>query len=100
MSSELDELELYRRVMFHLREAQNCVKGLAQHRSDARWLGIAQGLEMFFQNIGTLAIGRSISAQAGSKLLDDRVKLAGDKASQKRYQERIESAGSDFRSGN
>lgn len=98
--SELDELELYKRLMFNIREAENCAKGLAQHRSDARWLGMAQMMEVIFQNVGTLALGRSISAQAGSKLLDDRIKLSGDKASQKRYQERIESAGSDFKQGN
>lgn len=97
--SELSELELYRRMMHSIEEAKNCAKGIAQHRSDSRWLGVAQGLEMMFQNVGILAMGRSMSHQESTVLLDKREAQAGDRAAQQRFRERVEAAQNDYKTG-
>ena len=97
--SELNELELYRRMMHGIEEAKNCAKGIAQHRSDSRWLGVAQGLEMMFQNVGLLAVGRSMSHQDSTILLDRREAAAGDRAARQRLKERVEAAQQEYKTG-
>lgn len=97
--SELSELELYRRMMHGIEEAKNCAKGLAQHRSDSRWLGVGQALDMMFRNVGLLAMGRSMSHQDSSILLDRREEAAGDRAARQRLKERVEAAQQEYKTG-
>lgn len=97
--SELNELELYRRMMHGIEEAKNCAKGIAQHRSDSRWLGIANALEVLFQNTGFLAVHRSMSHSDSINLLNKREEMAGDRAARQRFKERVEAAQQEYKTG-
>lgn len=98
--SELSELELYRKLAHSVEEAENCARGIAQHRGDARWFGIGQALNVMRGQVQKLAIGKALGHSDSVRLLDEREMSLATAAGRQRYAERVSQAARDFKTGN
>lgn len=97
--SELSELELYRKMAHCMEEAENCARGIAQHRGDTRWFAIGQGLNMMRDQVQKLAVGKALGHMDSVRLLDEREQSLATDAGRRRYAERISKANREFKMG-
>lgn len=98
--NEFSEMELYRRLVNFLSESKNCAMGLAQHRSDTRWMSISAGLEMMMTNVQKLAGTRAQSHGDALLSLSLAEQKAASQAAKQRFSERVNQAKDDLRKGN
>lgn len=98
--SEYSEMELYRRLVNYLSEAKNCAAGIAQHRSDTRWLSVEAGLEIMRDNVQKLAGMRSQSHADAILSISMAEQKAASQAAKQRFTERVSQAKRQFIQGN
>ena len=83
----LSEVELFQRLINHVREAGTCAKGIAQLRKDSRWQGISNALAVMTEGVMKLAGAKGLSHDQSMSLLDQQEQKIAVEAAKQRFRE-------------
>ena len=97
--AEMDERDLFLKLIANLEESAACLKGLAQMRKDARFQGLGLGMMAMREQVIELVRARSPAQADAILLLNRHQAAAAGRAAHRRLKERIAAARQGFARG-
>jgi len=90
--AEMNERDLFLKLIANLEESAACLKGLAQMRKDARFQGLGLGMMAMREQVIELVRARSLPHADSILLLNQHQAAAAGQAAGRRFRERLSAA--------
>ena len=90
--AEMDERDLFLKLIANLEEGAACLKGLAQLRKDARFQGLGLGMMAMREQVIELVRAKSLPHTELIALLTEHQSAAAGRAAGRRLKERVAAA--------